>query len=204
MEHRALKLFLLVSTPHQEAVLSPGASATQLWALCHLEPCSGHHSAGLFAVFPTLPLETFPLVVSSPGADPLSPGSNTRYSGTHCLMFSHPFPPHSLLRSLFGSDLSFREEGVKCDNTALTSQENSKEEEFIHDKGNAKTSVCDHRLFQRPIIENYLSSPLSLTHMQTAPTPPTPQLCKGICFIPTRVGNLCLMYYTLAPQYFLA
>lgn len=103
---------------------------------------------------------------------------------------------HSLVL-LLGSGLSFREEGIKCDSTALTSQENSKEEEFIHDKGNAKTSVCDHRLFQWSIIGNYLSSSLSLTHMQTAPTPLTPQLCKGICFIPTRVENLCLIYYSL-------
>lgn len=127
-----------------------------------------------------------------PGLTPLAQGVTQGTQGlTECFhMLFHL--THSLVL-LFGHDLSFRKEGVKCDDTALTSQENSKEE-FIHDKSNAKTSMCDHRLFQRPIIGNYLSSPLSLKHMQTKSTS---QLCKGICFIPIRVGNLCLIYYSL-------
>lgn len=140
---RVWNLFLLVSTLDQEAVLSPSASTTQPW--CHLESwqwrpqwrlitcitkCLQKQKWGvLFAAFPTLPLETFLLVISSPGADPLSPGSNTRYLGDSLPNVSHPFPPHPLFwqwplfvfqRERGGNLPCF--EGIKCDNTALTSQ----------------------------------------------------------------------------------
>lgn len=175
-----------MSTLNQEVVLSPSASTTQLWGLCHLEPCSATTVLGYLLYFQLILWKLSLWWSVPPGLTPLSPGSNARYSGIHCLMFSHPFPPHSSLVSLFGSDLSFREEGVKCDNTALTSQENSKEEEFIHDKDNAKTSVCDHRLI---VSTAHYRVPLCLLHTCKPHPPPYPQLCKGICFIPTRVGN---------------
>lgn len=60
-------------------------------------------------------------------------------------------------------------EGIKYDITSLTSQENSKEEKFLHDDSNAKISVCD-RMISRAPVGNYLHSSLSFAHMHPPPT----------------------------------
>lgn len=84
----------------------------------------------LFAVFPKLPLQTSPLVIRCPGADPHGPGNNTRYAGIHCLTkVSHPSLSSPLLSFTILAVISgFQRgrnmpcfEGMKCDNTALAS-----------------------------------------------------------------------------------
>lgn len=81
-------------------------------------------------------------------------------------------------------------EGIKYDITSLTSQENSKEEKFLHDNSNAKISVCD-RMISRAPVGNYLHSSVLCTHASP------PNFEKGLCFIPPREENLCLIYNTL-------
>ena len=131
-----------------------------------------------FAVFPTLPQETFPLVISSPEADPPSPGSNTRYSGIHCLTF-HILSQHahSLVLLFWQWSLAFRKrkgnlpcfEGMSCDNTALPSQiANSKKENFLHGNTNAKISGYDHTV-SVAYRGNSLSFSLSYTRVPTDP-----------------------------------
>lgn len=58
-----------------------------------------------FAVFPTLPLKSFPLVISSPGADPSSPGSNTGTEASAALSL-HAFPPSLLLSVTILAEMS--------------------------------------------------------------------------------------------------
>lgn len=211
MVHTGLKLVSASKHTRPRSSSQPQCQHHPAW--CHLESwqwrpqwrlitcitkCLQKQKWGfLFAAFPTLPLETFLLVISSPGADPLSPGSNTRYLGIRYLTFhilSH-------LTHYFGSDLclSFREkeggnlpcfEGIKCDNTALTSQgagENSNDGEFLHINTKANLSIWSHMVSMAHIGNSLIS--FCLLHAW--------QLSEGVCFIPNRVGNLCLIYYSL-------
>lgn len=76
-----------------------------------------------------------------------------------------------------------------------STEENSKEEEFLHSNTNAKISVYGHILSNGPYREflKFLSVSCTCanahTHARTHG--------KGVCFIPTRVENLCLIDYSL-------
>lgn len=148
-------------------------------------------------MFPTLPLESFPLVISSLGLtrSALEVTQGTQGLITSCFT-SFPTSPIPYCY-YFGRDQGYK----VCQHSSDISStgENSKEEEFLHSNTNAKISVYDHILSNGPYREFLKFLSVSCTHANIHTHTRTHARMHGkeVCFIPTRVENLCLIDYSL-------